>query len=44
MDRKLLIKGIKDPIVNAYYNYMVDIAVIFGANRGRAEKETLKEK
>ena len=26
-------------MVNSYYDYMVDFAVIFGAKRARAEKE-----
>lgn len=32
-------KGLQDPIVRAYYNYMVKIAVAFGAERERATKE-----
>lgn len=32
-------KGWKDNIVKAYYDYMVDIAVLFGADRSRALKE-----
>lgn len=35
-------KGLDDGKVKAYYDYMVDIAVIFGADRPRAIKE-LKE-
>lgn len=31
-----------DKIVSAYYKYMVDMSVIFGAQKSRAEKE-LKE-
>lgn len=38
----MLMKGITHPILAAYYSYMVDIAVIFGADEARAEKE-LKE-
>lgn len=37
--REFLIKGIEDKLVKAYYEYMVDIAVIFGADKKRAEKE-----
>lgn len=40
--REFLIKGIDDKLVRAYYDYMVDIAVIFGANKDVAKKE-LKE-
>lgn len=32
-------KGIEDRLVSAYYKYLVDIAVLFGANRERAAKE-----
>lgn len=42
LSRKLLMKGWDEKIVKAYYDYMVDIAVIFGADRSRALKE-LKE-
>jgi membrane metallo-endopeptidase-like protein 1 len=37
MDREYLIKGFEDEIVQAYYNYMVDMAVIYGAERFNAE-------
>lgn len=37
-----MIRGLKEKIVNAYYKYMVDIAVVLGADKKRAEKE-LKE-
>ena len=37
--RKFLIKGIEHPHVKAYLNFMIDVAVMFGANRSRAEKE-----
>lgn len=40
--RVYLIKGFEDKVVKAYYQYMVDLAVIYGADRSRAEKE-LKE-
>lgn len=42
VSREYLTKGLSNEIVKAYYNYMIDIAVIFGADRDRAEKE-LKE-
>lgn len=41
MDREFLIKGIHDPFVKAYFDFMVDTAVIFGANRTRAEAEMM---
>lgn len=34
-----LINGLEDKIVQAYYAYMVNTAVIFGADRKRAERE-----
>lgn len=34
-----MIAGLEEPAVKAYYNFMVDNAVIFGANRTRAEVE-----
>lgn len=37
-----MIKGLEDKIVKAYYEYMVDMAVIYGSERSRAERE-LKE-
>ncbi|CAH1130598.1 unnamed protein product [Ceutorhynchus assimilis] len=40
--REFLIKGLEDKLVKAYYDYMVDIAVLFGAEKSRAAKE-LKE-
>ncbi|XP_033213002.1 neprilysin-2-like isoform X1 [Belonocnema kinseyi] len=42
LSREYLVKGFSDKIVSAYYSYMVDIAVILGAERTRAETE-LKE-
>ncbi|GJQ69914.1 Nep2 [Trypoxylus dichotomus] len=37
--REFLIKGLEDKLVKAYYDYMVDIAVIFGADKERAKKD-----
>lgn len=42
LSREYLIKGFEDKIVQAYYSYMVDMAVLYGAQRERAEIE-LKE-
>lgn len=39
MSREFLIKGLEENIVKAYYEYMVDIAVIYGGDRKRAEQE-----
>lgn len=42
LSEKYYSKGVDDKIVNAYYNYMVDIAVIFGANEKQAQVELKK--
>lgn len=39
LSREYLIKGIENPIVKAYHAYQVDMAVLYGADRERAEKE-----
>lgn len=39
LSRQLLINGVNDSLTKAYYSYMVDMAVIFGAERNRAETE-----
>ncbi|XP_063696900.1 neprilysin-2 isoform X1 [Culicoides brevitarsis] len=39
ISREYLIKGWNNTIVQAYYSYSVDMAVLFGADRNRAEKE-----
>ncbi|XP_055546454.1 neprilysin-2-like isoform X2 [Wyeomyia smithii] len=39
VNREYLIKGLNHPIVSAYYSYMVDIAVLLGANVNRAKVE-----
>ncbi|XP_011312064.1 membrane metallo-endopeptidase-like 1 isoform X2 [Fopius arisanus] len=41
LSREYLSKGLDDKIVKAYYNYMVDIAVILGAKRELAAKQLL---
>lgn len=41
LSREYLVKGIEDKIVSAYYDYMVDLAVIYGADRERATKELM---
>lgn len=42
LSREYLIKGLEDKIVKAYYEYMVDMAVIYGADRSRAERELME--
>ncbi|XP_069690199.1 neprilysin-2-like [Periplaneta americana] len=39
ISREYLTKGFGEKIVDAYYNYLVDIATILGAPKERAEKE-----
>lgn len=39
IDREYLIKGFEDEIVQAYYNYHVDTAILYGADRFNAEEE-----
>lgn len=39
LSREYLIKGLENPIVEAYHSYQVDMAVLYGADRKRAEKE-----
>lgn len=41
LDREYIIRGLEDEVVKAYYDYMVDTAVLLGAERPRAEKEML---
>lgn len=39
ISREFLIDGIEDKVVRGYYDYMVDMAVIYGADRERAVRE-----
>ncbi|CAH4038346.1 neprilysin-2 isoform X2 [Pieris brassicae] len=39
LSREYLNRGFKDKLVQAYYEYMVDIATLLGADRARAEVE-----
>lgn len=41
LSREYLTKGLNDKIVKAYSEYMVDMAVIYGAERERAERELM---
>jgi membrane metallo-endopeptidase-like protein 1 len=36
------LKGVENPIVQAYLSYQVDVAVMFGADRKRAESEMME--
>ncbi|CAO1406051.1 unnamed protein product [Diamesa serratosioi] len=39
LSREYLIKGMNNSIVQAYHSYQVDMAVLYGADKSRAEKE-----
>lgn len=39
LDREYLIQGLNNEVVKAYYEYLVDLAVMFGADRSTAEIE-----
>lgn len=39
IDEKLLAKSLDHPNVQAYLKFMIDAAVMFGANRTRAQRE-----
>ncbi|KAF2879707.1 hypothetical protein ILUMI_26457 [Ignelater luminosus] len=39
LNREYLIQGLDNKIVKAYYDYLVDLAVIFGADKSYAEEE-----
>jgi len=39
LDREYLVEGLDNEIVKAYYNYLVDVAVNFGADRIRAQND-----
>ncbi|XP_075145617.1 M13 family metallopeptidase neprilysin 2 isoform X2 [Haematobia irritans] len=39
LSREYLIKGFNETLVKAYYEYMVDMAVLFGADKDKATKE-----
>lgn len=39
LSREYLVKGFNETLVDAYYKYMVDIAVLFGADKERAKSE-----
>ncbi|XP_070073258.1 neprilysin-2 isoform X2 [Drosophila takahashii] len=41
LSREYLVKGFNETLVTAYYEYMVDIAVLFGANKDLAKTELL---
>lgn len=39
LSREYLIKGLSDKLVEAYHNYQVDTALIYGADETAAKKE-----
>lgn len=41
LSRGYLLNGLSDKVVQAYYDYMVDLAIMLGANRARAKEELL---
>lgn len=42
LSREYMIKGLNETLVKAYHEYMIDLAVLFGANREKAEEELLQ--
>ncbi|XP_037025005.1 neprilysin-2-like [Bradysia coprophila] len=42
LEKDLLLDGGKNPNVKAYLDYMIDVAVLFGANRTRASEELME--
>ncbi|KAJ6647387.1 Neprilysin-2 [Pseudolycoriella hygida] len=42
LSREFLIQNLTEPFVQAYHDYQVDLAVLFGANRIRAEVEMME--
>ncbi|XP_062124827.1 neprilysin-2-like [Drosophila sulfurigaster albostrigata] len=39
VSREYLVKGLNETLVSAYYDYMVDIAVLFGAKKDEAKEQ-----
>ena len=39
LDQKYMVKGISNELVQEYFSFMIDLAVILGANQNQAEKE-----
>lgn len=39
MPDTFFLQGLEHPRVKAYYNFMVDVATIFGASKNRSERE-----
>ncbi|XP_036347356.1 neprilysin-2-like [Rhagoletis pomonella] len=39
LSREYLVKGFNETLVSSYYDYMVDMAVLFGADKERAKRE-----
>lgn len=41
MPDAFLLQGLQHPRVKAYYDFMVDVAIIFGASKNNSERELL---
>lgn len=39
LSQVFLLKGLENPVVKAYHSFQVDLAVLYGADKTRAEKE-----
>ena len=39
LDREYMAQGLSNELVQEYFSFMVDVAVILGANQNQAEKE-----
>ena len=42
MPREILLEDLKHPIVQAYLTFTKEVAVFFGADKNRADKEMLE--
>lgn len=42
LSREFLLKGINESVVHAYYDYMVDLARMLGADQAKAKEELMK--
>ncbi|XP_055295789.1 neprilysin-2-like isoform X2 [Sitodiplosis mosellana] len=41
LSREFLLRGMNDSVVQAYFEYMIDLAAIFGADKNQSKKELL---
>lgn len=42
LSRDMLLRGFQDNIIKAYHRYMVNVAVLLGANKTQAENDFAK--